>query len=1199
MKCPQCEHRNPNEAKYCNACAFELKISKDNNTHGFLRCTPYTPKHLAEIILASKNTLEGERKLVTVMFADVADYTAMSDNLDPENIHKIMDGCFKILMDEIHAYYGTINQFTGDGVMALFGAPLALEDHAQNGCRAALAIQKALKEYSKELEIKFGLPLMMRIGLNSGPVIVGSIGDNLRMDYTAIGDTTNLAARMENMAKPGTVVVSQNLYHAIQHQFECKPLGKATIKGKNKPIEIYQLIKDKAQRPRLGLERQIYSEMVGRDSELNKLELQVNKAIYGEGSIVNIIGEAGIGKSRLIAELKNHEALKRVMLFEGRAISIGRNLSFHLIIDLFRNWAQIKEEDNGTTAFGNLESAIRNICPKEADEILPFIATLMGMKLYGRFAERIKGIEGEALEKLILKNMKDLLTKAAQKTPLVIIFEDLHWADTSSIELLESLFRLAETQRILFINVFRPSYMETGDRIVQTIKEKLSVYFVEIHLNPLTQQMSETLINNMLNIKVLHHVIKDKIIQRAGGNPFFIEEVVRSFIDEGAVIIKGGNFEVTDKLETMVIPHTINDVLMARIDRLDEETRNLIKVASVIGRSFFHRILAEVANTIDNIEIRLSYLKEIQLIRERKRLEELEYLFKHALAQETAYESILHQKRKEIHLRIAKSIETVFNNRLQEFYGMLAFHFSKGEDEEKAEEYLIKAGEEAMKSSASSEAVNYFQRALDLYLNKFGDAADPQKIAMLESNIALAFFNKGKYFEAIAHFDKALEHYHEKLPQNTISIAIKFLACFFHFLISMYLPFLKFKKTPGLKDLEVVNLSYKKLNALAIINPKRFVLESFYFVKHLSGFDLTKVENGFGLFVGFVGTLSYPGLSFRLSKKVLDVIKGMADTNNFKFRIHYKMIATLYGLMAGDWNITEDFEDNLVTLSLNIDEIFNTSVYIIYQGVINIDKGCFHNAQKMVDKLNEIADVYENEFSRLHKYELNTKLLMKRRNLHDLLSETKEGIDFGNKTGMKIYVFICLILKARAQILLKDIKGAEESLLLAEEYHAVATPIPYYNSNLLLCLLILNLQKLEEALQANDLSEIKRIQKKTIKIGRKAVRNSRKAASDRTEALRLMGTTCWLINKPQKALNWWKKSIMEGERLEARLELSRTYMEVGRRLLELKGKDKTLNNISAQEYLAKARIMFKEMGLQYDLDEFDKISAKEYQKHLL
>ena len=328
MKCPKCHYEVPEDSNFCNKCAHPLQAQEQAPPIDFTRPHSYTPKFLADKILTTRSAMEGERKRVTVLFADVAGFTSISEKLDPEQVHQIMDGCFKILMDEIHTHQGTINQFTGDGVMALFGAPLAIETHAQNACQATLAIQAAMKKYSKELATKFGLDFKMRIGLNTGPVIVGSIGDDLRMDYTAIGDTVNLASRMESMAEPGTILVSDITYKRVSQFFKFEPLGKVTVKGKEAPLDAYKLT-GKIERPGSGMNRQIFSEMVGRDDDLNKLELQVNKAASGEGSIVNVIGEAGIGKSRLIAELRNSSVMKRVTLLEGRAISIGRNLSFH------------------------------------------------------------------------------------------------------------------------------------------------------------------------------------------------------------------------------------------------------------------------------------------------------------------------------------------------------------------------------------------------------------------------------------------------------------------------------------------------------------------------------------------------------------------------------------------------------------------------------------------------------------------------------------------------------------------------------------------------------------------------------------------------------------------------------------------------------------------------------------------------------
>jgi class 3 adenylate cyclase/tetratricopeptide (TPR) repeat protein len=1190
MKCPKCQAEITEAAKFCSDCGCELRDVTAPPLKAYRHPHTYTPKFLADEILTTRSAIEGERKQVTVLFADVANYTALAEQLDPEEAHQIMDGCFRILLDEIHECHGTINQFTGDGVMALFGAPLALEDHAQRACHAALAIQQGMKRFGEEVEKKFGLEFKMRVGLNSGPVIVGAIGDDLRMDYTAVGDTTNLAARMEGMAAPATVLVSPHTYKEVSQQFEFKPLGKVQVKGKKRPLEVYELIKEKVMRPRLGLERMIYSEMVGRDKELNQLEFQVQKAVDGAGSIVNIIGEAGIGKSRLVAELKKRDVIKKVNLFEGRAISTGRNLSFHPIIDLFKQWARIGEDDSGSAALRKLETAIKRVYPEELHEVLPFVATLMGMRLSGRYAERVKGIEGEALEKLIMKNVRALLTKATELNPLVIVTEDLHWADTSSIELMESLFRLAETQRIVFINVFRPGSKETGDRIVETIKERFPQYYVEIMLEPLDERMSEALIDNMLNIKGLHHALIDQIVQRSGGNPFFIEEVVRSFIDEGAVVVKGGAFEVTEKIDEMVIPHTINDVLMARIDRLEEKTRDLVKVASVIGRSFFYRILKEMAKTIKDIDNRLSYLKEIQLIRERKRMEELEYLFKHALAQEAAYESVLAQKRKELHLKVAGSIEKVFKKRLHEFYGMLAYHYSQGEDLDKTEEYMIKAGEEALSSSASSEALQYYQEALNLYLKKYGETADPEKMAMLEKNIALALYNKGEFEDALDYFDRALKRWGIQPPKNKILMLMKLLFDLFIILLNLYLPSKRSRKVPTLRDKDIFFLSYKKDVTLIWVNPMRLFAETIASAKRILRFDFKNIENWGWTLICICGVFVFGGF-FRLSNKVLEYAEGFTDKNNPQELFPLENFRTIHNYFWGTWKDIHDTDELLLDENLKTGQFFNVSMQLTLLGAIKNIQGKFNKVYPLIEKISKIADNYEYKIARQCQLILEIYRFLHCRKLDDARKsvETWESLF---KASSDLNSMMVLGSKAELQIWLNDFNGAEKTLNQTKEIFTKqnlvnpASLIFYFTSRF-----HLDLRQLEESIISNNKADIRKYGKQTSKSCKKLRQNIKKYAPQRALALRLIARYHWLMGKQNKAAKLWKEAIEEGERLGARPDLARTYMEIGKRFLEEKSKYKKLNGISAKEYLEKARTMFKEMDLQWDLDELDKLAS--------
>lgn len=1192
MICPKCQNENAESSKFCAECGYLLApISKatprvpsfDEKLDKIQR---YLPKGLTEKILAQRGKIEGERKQVTVMFCDMEGFTSMTEKFGPEEAYSFMDRVYEILIRKVHEYEGTVNEMTGDGILALFGVPIALEDAPQRALRSALSIHNEIDNFNETQ--KNIAPIKMRVGIHTGPVIMGSLGNDLRVEFKAVGDTVNLASRMEGLAEPGTTYVTEDTFKLTEGLFRFKDLGKRKIKGKKEAVPVYKLLsaKKSVYRPRLGMERIIYSDMVGRDKELYKLELQVLKAINGEGSIVNIIGEAGIGKSRLLAELRKLEVIKRVSMFEGRAISTGQNLSFYPIIDLVKHWARIGEDDNRATAISKLEIAIGRVCPKEIDEILPFVATLMGMKLSGRYYERIKGIEGEALEKLMQKVVRDLLIKASARRTLVIVAEDLHWSDASTIEFMESLFRLVETQRIVFINVFRPDYLETSDRIVKIIRERLPVYYTEIVLGPLEDRTSETLINNMLKIKSLPRSVRDQIIERAAGNPFFIEEVVRSFIDDGIVVLKDEGFEVTDKIETVIIPQTINDVLMSRIDRLEDKTRNLIKVASVIGRNFFYKILVDVANTVDDMDYRLSYLKEIQLIKERKRMEELEYLFKHALAQEAAYQSILNQKRMDLHLKVADSIENVFREKLPEFYGMLAYHYSQGENLDKAEEYLIKAGKEALRAAASTEALHYYQQGLKLYLKKYKTATDLEKLAKFEKNIALAFFNKGHYENALKYYDVVLVRWGEKSPKSKIITCARLIYYLLNVIANLFLPIGKGRRAPSKKINEIFDLSYKRAIILVYSDHNRCFFETLRIMKELNKFDITKVENGVGMWMSASGIFSWAGIFPNLSKKILDYAAKVIDKENNKELLYYNFFKLLYNYLYGNWSDIKEYDEKLIDANLRIGEFWHTSNYITFHGYIKVDQGAFKEVEKIISRLSEIYKVYNNEYARHCQYSLKIKLLIKIRKLYEAQIEADEGFLFMSQTGKEIDILYYFGLRALIQILLKDINGAKELLLQANELVSKKTRIPpYYISSYLLAQFLFDLYLLEESVLSDNKLNISECRKNACQSGKNALRNSQKYAPDKTEIFRLVGRYYWLNGNQHKAVRWWNSSIREGERVKAQVECARSYLEISKRLIEEKSRIHELNGARADDYLLKARAHFEGLDLQLDLND--------------
>jgi len=1184
--------------RFCGQCGRELSTPHEQPTSApsleekLERIQRYLPQGLTKKILAQRATIEGERRLATILFCDMKGFVPLTQKLGPEQTFVLMENVLDILIPEVHRYEGTVNEIRGDGVLALFGVLDALEGAPQRAIRAAIAIHEKIADFSRRIQDGLGIPpILLRVGINTGMVVIGTVGNDLRVQFTIMGDTINMASRMETLAEPGTTYVTEETYRLTKELFRFLPMGKMVVKGKEEPVPVYRVLsaREDVLRPRVGTERRIYSSLVGRDMELNRLELQVMKAVNGAGSVVNIIGEAGIGKSRLLAELKTRELMKSVVLLEGRAIPIGRNLNFYPVIDLLKHWARIRGDDGAAEAYDKLQATVRRLFHDESGEVLPFLATLMGMKLSGRHAERLRGISGDILQKLIANSVRQLLAKATEVSPLVIAGEDLHWADASSVELLESLFRLAENHRLVFLNLFRPGYKESGDRIVKSLKDNPRVDYVEIALEPLSKKASETLVRNMLGTSKLHHAFAAKITERTGGNPFFIEEVVRSLIDELAFVRKDGTVHLMERSAAIEIPPTVEDVLMARIDRLEEETRELVKTASVIGRSFFHRVLLEVVSPLDAIDEKLLHLQEIELLLERIRMGEVEYVFKHTLVQEVAYRSILLSKLKDLHLRVARAIEKLFAKRLHEFYGMLAYHYSRGEALEKAEEYLIKAGEQALKTSASNEALFFYLEALSIYQSLRGDRVDPEKVAMLEKNIGLALFNRGRYAEAVEHFDKALKDYWVEFPQKALFRAFGFLSGFLNFMLALHFPSRWFKKLPTHKEIEAVEVFYKKGEALVVIDPKRFFIESIIFFGNLVHFDLTKFAFGIGLFTGASTLFSFTGFSFTLARRILDYTKPRLIPDDAKHFIVYDLVETQHHLLKGQWQELTDCDEDLANRNLRIGEVFYASQHYYWHGLAKIYQGSFDAATSMVEKLNEIAGLFENDICRLLKYLLNVNLLVECRKLREAAAEVNEGIDIVQKSSWRQSALTMHSLEASIHLLMKETEKARASLDEVSKISSEVRGAPIQLSFFFRGQFEFYLHCLEESLNAGHRKESSEYRKDAFRSGKRLIKTCKKAALFRTEAYRLMGIYHWLDNDQKSALTWWQKAIREGERLGARPQLSRTYAEIAKRFFKVMAETGRPSPIATGEYSEKARGMFLELGLHQDLEELDSV----------
>lgn len=528
---------------------------------------------------------------------------------------------------------------------------------------------------------------------------------------------------------------------------------------------------------------------------------------------------------------------------EGRAISFSQNISYWPFLEILKRDVGITEEDGETESWDKLKSRVAALFPEQVAEILPYLATLLSLEVRGELEERVKYLDGEAMKRQIFRTSRCFFQQFSQECPLVLIFEDWHWIDQSSASLLEHLLPLVEIVPLLICAVSRPTPQATR---FQERATNYSDHYTEIVLSPLSEDDSVQLVRNLLKIDNLPNQSSELILQKAEGNPFFMEEVIRSLIDMGAIVRNEamGAWRITTYVEEITIPNTIRGVIMARIDRLDEDVKELLKVASVIGRSFFYRVLRTIAEAEDKLDEHLAELQRIELIREKNRVPELEYIFKHALAQEAAYESTLLRRRQELHRQVGDCIETLFANRLEEFYGLLAYHYARAEDWAKAQDYLFKAGDQAGKIAADAEALAHYQQAMAAYTRAFGDRWDAFQRAVLERKMGEALFQRGTHQQATEYLQRALSYLGKPLPTSRWGIRLGIFRQLVKHVGCRLLPRLFLRQTVGRVDPAVVEERFRIYDAITWID--FFGNQERMFLGVLTSLNLSE-QNGFSL----------------------------------------------------------------------------------------------------------------------------------------------------------------------------------------------------------------------------------------------------------------------------------------------------------------------------------------------------------------
>jgi len=655
------------------------------------------------------SNLQDERKLVTVMFADISGFTAMSEKMDPEQVRDLMNACFEQLVPVITKYGGTVDKFIGDEIMALFGVPVAHEDDPERALRAALEMMDALSEFNAMHNTDLGI----HFGINTGLVVAGILGTTEQQDYSVMGDTVNLASRLEELSERGQILVGHDTYHATNHLFEFQQFGPIQVKGKAVPVQVFKVLSVKGKPSMTRRPSGLRANLIGRKSELAQLTEGVKRLREGEGTIFSICGDAGMGKSRLVEEFQATLDLAEVQWLECHAFPYSQNIPYFPLSDLFNRAWQIEEGDSPEMVKENIESNIERLLGKKED-VAPYVGSLYGLD-YPQVEDP------EFWKSRFIEGVQAIFAALAHRAPTVICFEDLHWADPSSIDLLR--FILPEFRYpVLFLCVYRPTFS------LFTLQQQSEIgeLYQEIQLKDLSPSETEEMIESLLNIRNIPPELREFIQEKAEGNPFYLEETINSLIESEILTRDNGgtdgigmfHWRLTKPIGESDVPTTIQGVISARVDRLEKEMKRILQEASVIGRFFLYDILKRITELKDHIDQCLNGLEEIDLIRPRSLQPEVEYIFKHVLTHEVVYNGLLKKERQVLHERTGLVIEQLFHDRISEFYETLAFHFKQSQSLHKAVDYLVKSGEKSLDRYAVEEAHQYFKEAFDILSSK-------------------------------------------------------------------------------------------------------------------------------------------------------------------------------------------------------------------------------------------------------------------------------------------------------------------------------------------------------------------------------------------------------------------------------------------------------------------------------------------------
>jgi class 3 adenylate cyclase/tetratricopeptide (TPR) repeat protein len=725
VTCPQCRQANPADARFCNGCGAPLTAGcaacGRANPAGSRFCNgcgarldaeepaaspapgAYTPRHLAERILTSRAALEGERKQVTVLFVDMKGSMELLAERDPEDARKLLDPVLERLMEAVHRYEGTVNQVMGDGLMALFGAPLAHEDHAVRACYAALRMQDVIRRHTEELRRTHGVEIQVRVGLNSGDVVVRTIGSDLRMDYTAVGQTTHLAARMEQLAPPGSIRLTGDTLRLAEGFVQVKSLGPIPVKGLADPVPVFELTGAAAGRTRLQASRERgLTRFVGRDTEMDQIRQAAEQARAGRGQMVAVVGEPGVGKSRLFYEFIHSHRTDGWLVREASSVSYGKATPFLPLADMLRAYFHIEDRDDIRGVRAKVTGTILTL-DRALEDTVPAIAWLLEALPAD---DPFLALDPAQRRRRAIDGARRLILRESRVQPVLLVFEDLHWIDAETQIFLDGLADSLPTAPILLAVNYRPEYRHGWGS---------KTYYRQLRIDPLLAASAATLLQALVGDDASVRPLKAMLIARTEGNPLFLEESVRTLVETGALVGDVGACRLARSVDTIQMPSTVQAILAARIDRLSPDRKRLLQAASVVGKDVPVSLLEAIVEPRgDELRAALGELQAAEFLYETRLFPDLEFTFKHALTHEIAYGGMLQDRRRALHAALVDALERLHADRLSEQVELLAHHAARGGLGDKAVHYLTQAAAKSVGRSATREAAEFYESALGI-----------------------------------------------------------------------------------------------------------------------------------------------------------------------------------------------------------------------------------------------------------------------------------------------------------------------------------------------------------------------------------------------------------------------------------------------------------------------------------------------------